>query len=538
MAKTGEAPMTDWNGLKNQLANGTIDRRQFMQNAAALGIAASVAGSVCSKAAKAQTPRLGGRIRVGLAHGSTSDSLDPAVAGQNGFMGVLNYANHNHLGDIGLSGTLEPELAESWEGSDGGAKWHFKLRKDVEFHNGKTMDANDVVASINYHRGDDSKSAGKPLLADITDIVVDGPNSFNVTLATGNVDFPYTISEQYFYILPSKEGKINWTDRVASGPFVLEEFEPGVRAFLSKNPNYFKEGRPYFDELEMLTIADPTARVTALKTGGVDLIDRPDLKTANLLARESSIRLEETQGMLHYTLPMLGNVAPFDDNNVRMALKHALDRDALVKTVLHGHGVVGNDHPISKISPHHASHLEQRQYDVDKAKYYLKQAGLDTLSVDIHLADAAFSGAVDAGVLYREHAAKAGIDINVVREPNDGYWSNVWMQKPWCASYWLGRVSTDAVLQISYARDAEWNEIQLNNDRFDMLLSSARAEFDEDKRREMYFEIQEIIRDDSGQIVPMFGNYVFAASSKLQHGEMRADRDLDGQKFSERWWFA
>lgn len=530
--------MNDWNNLRNRFANKTIDRRRFMQSASALGISASIANTVVTTSAKAQTPKSGGRVRVGLAHGSTSDSLDPAVAGQNGFMGVLNYANHNHLGDIGTSGALEPELAESWEGSEGGAKWHFKLRKGVEFHNGKSLDANDVVASINYHRGDDSKSAGKPLLADITDISADGPDSVNITLATGNVDFPYTISEQYFYILPSSEGKINWTDRVASGPFILEEFEPGVRAFLSKNPNYFKEGRPYFDELEMLTIADSTARVTALKTGGVDLIDRPDLKTANLLARENDIRLEETQGMLHYTLPMLGDVAPFDDNNVRMALKYALDRDALVKTVLHGHGVVGNDHPISSISPHHASHLEQRQYDPDKAKFYLRQAGMESLAVDIHLADAAFSGAIDAGVLYREHAAKAGIDINVIREPNDGYWSNVWLAKPWCASYWLGRVSTDALLQITYAKDAKWNETRLNNDRFDTLLSSARAEFDEEKRREMYFEIQEIIRDDSGQVVPMFGNYVFASSTKLQHGDMRGDRDLDGQKFSERWWFA
>ena len=102
----------------------------------------------------------------------------------------------------------------------------------------------------------------------------------------------------------------------------------------------------------------------------------------------------------------------------------------------------------------------------------------------------------------------------------------------------MGRVSTDALLQITYAADAEWNETHFQNQRFNKLLSEARAEFDEAKRREMYFEIQEIIRNDSGQIVPMFGNYVFASSSKLQHGDMRGDRDLDGQKFSERWWFS
>ena len=530
--------MIAWHQLKNTLSNGQVSRRRFLQQASALGVSAAVAGTFASGAGHAASPKPGGRIRVGLAHGSTTDSLDPAIAGENGFMGVLNYANHNHLGDVGNSGVLEPELAESWEGTNGATQWTFKLRKGVEFHNGKTLDAQDVVASINYHRGDDSKSAGKPMLADLAEVKADGPEVVTFTLKAGNADFPYTISEQYFMILASEDGQINWQDRAASGPFVLQEFEPGVRAFFTKNPNYFKEGRPYFDELEMLTIADAAARSNALTTGSVDLIDRVDLKTAHLLARQDNIRLEETEGMLHYTFPMLSDMAPFDNNDVRLALKYALDREKLVQTILYGHGSVGNDHPISKISPHHASHLEQRQYDPDKAKFHLKRAGLDSLSVSIHLADAAFSGAVDAGVLYREHAAKAGIDINVVREPSDGYWSNVWLKKPWCASYWLGRISTDALLQITYAANAEWNETHFQNQRFNMLLSEARAEFDEAKRREMYFEIQEIIRNDSGQIVPMFGNYVFASSSKLQHGDMRGDRDLDGQKFSERWWFS
>ena len=528
--------MTQSKKIKLLTANG-MDRRDFLKTSA-VGISAVALGLLPLGISQAASPKPGGRMRVGLAHGSTTDSLDPGAVGTNGFMGALNYAAHNHLCDVDNSGALEAELAESWEGSDSATKWTFKLRKDVVFHNGKTMDANDVIASINFHRGEDSKSGGKALLSNIKDIKSDGPNTVVFTLNSGNADFPYTISDQHFMILAAKDGSINWQDQVATGPFILKEFNPGVRAFLSKNPNYFKEGRPYFDELELLSIADSAARNNALVTGSVDLIDRVELKTAHLLARKQNVRLEETKGMLHYTLPMLSDVAPFDNNDVRLALKYAVDREKLVQTILHGHGTVGNDHPISSLNQFHATDLEQRQYDPDKAKFHLKRAGLDSLSVSLHLADAAFAGAVDAGTLYREHAAKAGIDIKVVREPNDGYWSNVWMKKSWCASYWLGRVSADATFQLGYAANADWNESHFQNERFNSLLKMARAELDQAKRAEMYFEMQKIFSDEGGSVIPMFGNYVFASSNKVQHGEMRGDRDLDGQKFSERWWFS
>ena len=188
---------------------------------------------------------------------------------------------------------------------------------------------------------------------------------------------------------------------------------------------------------------------------------------------------------------MRTDTAPFDNNDVRLALKYALDREALLKTVLRGHGAVGNDHPISPANYYHASELPQRTYDPDKAKFHLKKAGLTSLSVDLSAADAAFAGAVDAAVLYREHAAVAGIEINVVREPNDGYWSNVWMNKPWGMCYWGGRPTEDWMFSTSYAAGASWNDSFWNHERFNKLLLLARAELDETHlRREMYVEMQ------------------------------------------------
>jgi peptide/nickel transport system substrate-binding protein len=201
---------------------------------------------------------------------------------------------------------------------------------------------------------------------------------------------------------------------------------------------------------------------------------------------------------------------------------------------------LGNDHPIGLPNRYHATEeeLPQRVYDPDKAKFHLKQAGLDSLTVDLSAADAAFGGAIDAAVLYREHAARAGITINAVREPNDGYWSNVWMKKPWSAVYWGGRPTEDWMFSTAYASGAAWNDSFWEHERFNQLLVEARAELDEAKRREMYVEMQRIVSDEGGVVVPLFNNYVVGMNKKLQHAGMAGNWDMDGNKGLERWWFA
>jgi len=150
----------------------------------------------------------------------------------------------------------------------------------------------------------------------------------------------------------------------------------------------------------------------------------------------------------------------------------------------------------------------------------------------------AFAGAVDSAVLYQAHAAKAGIDINVIREPNDGYWDNVWMKKPWCMSYWNGRPTVDWMMTTAYAAEAAWNDTFWNHRKFNQLLVAARSEADDKKRSAMYSEMQQILHDDGGLIVMLFNSYVNAHSNKLAHGPVASNWDVDGMKIGERWWLA
>src|SRR5262249_25517689 len=189
---------------------------------------------------------------------------------------------------------------------------------------------------------------------------------------------------------------------------------------------------------------------------------------------------------------------------VRLALKYAIDRKALVQAILRGHGQPGNDSPITPANRYYAQDIPLREYDPERAKVHLKKAGHTALKLDLSADDAACNGAVDTAVLFKEHAAKAGIDVNVVREPNGGYWSRVWTKKPFVMCFWAGRPTEDWMFSQVYAKDARWNDTHWTHERFNKLLAEARAELDDGKRRTMYREMQQIVRDDGGVIIPMY----------------------------------
>jgi len=537
MARGEKAMPNDIRLFRHQTAGGRIDRRDFLTGTAALGLAA--AGLPPLPSAHAQdTAKKGGRLRAGLAEGSTTDTLDPRTY-TDIYMISVGFATHNTLTEISPDGELVGDAAESWEASADATRWVFRLRQGIEFSDGKTMTAADVIASINYHRGEASTSAAKSNVDPIADLRADGDHAVVFELSSANADFPYLMADYHLLMMPAVDGKADWRSYVGTGGYVLESFEPGVRSTLRRNPNYWKEGRAHFDELELHVIADVNARQNAVVTGAVDLISRCDLKTAHLLAQQPGIRVEEATGFLHYTAPMNTTQAPFDDNDVRTALKYAVDREHLLETILKGHGTLGNDHPIAPSVPFHNSTLEQRTYDPDRARFHLRRAGLENLAVDLSAADAAYPGAVDASILMKEHAARAGIDINVVREPNDAYWDNVWMKKPWIASYWGGRPTCDWMFSQAYARRSNWNDTFWSHERFDILLLQGRGELDPAKRAEIYGEMQAILRDEGGAIVWAFANYVYAMSDKLQHGpHVAANWEVDGGRYVERWWFA
>ena len=530
--------MADLSRLLEMFHQEKISRRQFISQVSALGLCTALSPALLSgKAFAAATPAKGGTFRQALTGAATSDSLDPALLLANHAINISNQLS-NCLVEIDHHFKPVPELAESWEASADAKTWIFNLSKGVEFHNGKTMTSKDVIFSINHHRGEASKSAAKPYLKSVQEIKADTDYRVTITLSEGSADFPFIMGDYHLRIFPDGTQGKEWEKGVGTGGYILENWEPGVRALTRRNPNYWKKDRAHFDAVETLAISDVNARSNALKTQRVDAIDRVDLKTVHLLKRMPGINVTAVTGTMHYSMPMLVDQKPYNDNNVRTALKLAADREKMVKTILKGYGKPGNDHPISPVNRYHAANLTQRAYDPDKARFLMKKAGMQDHTFHLHAADAAFAGAVDAAVLYQESAKKAGIKVKVVREPDDGYWSNVWTKKEWCMCYWSGRPVEDMMFSVAYAKGAPWNDTHWSHDTFNALLKQARAELDDTKRSQLYMEMQEICRDNSGTIIPMFNQIVEGHAKKLAHGPVSAHMEMDGQKNAERWWFA
>lgn len=522
--------------VRKQFINpaAALDRRDFMKGAGALALGSAVP-LIRPRTARAATK--GGHLRFGTSQGSTTDSIDPGTY-ENGFSILMAYTMHGKLTNIGADNKLHGDLAEGWEGSDKATKWVFKLR-NAEFHNGRPVTAADVVASLNYHRGADTKSAAKPIMENIKDLKADGDKTVIAELTNGDADFPFLLTDYHLGICQADAaGKVDWTDDGGrAGPYRLTKFDPGERAVYEKAGNHWNGDIGHLASAEVMVIGDVAARQNALLTDEVDLVDRPDIRTLAQLSRQAQLKIEESTGFRFHGFTMFCDTPPFDNNDVRLALKYGIDREALLKVALQGHGSIANDHPITPAYRYYNSAIPQRQHDPDKAKFHLKKAGVTSLNIDLSASDAAFAAAVDSSLLYKSNVEPIGININVVREPTDAYWTNVWLKKPFIATDWGGRPTEDQMFSIAYKAGAPWNDTHFNNEKFEKLLVEARAELDEGKRREMYGEMQRIVHDEGGVVVPMIPSNVWAINKRVQHDEQISTAwEIDGWQFISRWW--
>ena len=523
--------------LAHAARTGRISRREFMGTAAMAGIAGSTATGLWTTHAAAQ-PKRGGTFRWGIHDGNTSDTHDPGtyVTRQ---MIFLAHTHRSYLTMINPDNSLGPDLAVNWEATPDAAQWTFELHPDAMFHSGRPVTANDVVASLNHHRGEDTTSAAKSLLTDVTEIIADGDHTVVIKLGRGNADMPWLMTDYHFAVCPANEdGTIDWESGDGCGPYRIENGQFGVNWVLSRHDGWHGEGA-YFDAVEMIVLNDPNARQTALVTGDVDCVSLVELKTLSLLQRSPNIEIDNVPSGAAITLPMHCDTPPFNDVNVRNALKLAIDRDEIIEKITFGSATKGNDFHLSPVQPYFPEEIPQREYDPDQARSLLKKAGAEGLSIDLHTADSVFSGAVDMCVLYAEQAKKAGININVVREPNDGYYSDVWLVEPFTAVSWGARPTPDVMFTLAYKSDADWNESRWQNERFNELLLKAKAELDQERRAEMYHEMCLLMRNDGGTLIPFFNNFVYARNKKVQHGpNLAASWSCDGARASSRWWFA
>lgn len=523
------AKLIDW------IDAGGMNRRAFLGRVSAFGLAAALGSAVVPGQARADEPKKGGVLKIGLGGGESTDALDPGLAD-----GPASFNVNRQWGDcildVSPAKELQPRLAESFETNADSTVWTFKIRKGVKFHDGSEMTVEDVVATFKRHSDENAKSGAYGIMQGIKEIAGDGDNVV-FTLSTPNADLPYLLADYHLIVQP-KGGVDAPNAGIGTGPYKVKSAEPGVRYVFEKNADDWDTTRGHYDGVEFLIINDTTARTAALQSGQVHAINRVDPKVAKLLARAPGVQVKSVAGPGHYVFIMHCNTAPFDNLDLRLALKYAINRQEMVDKILDGFGSIGNDVPINSSYPLFDEALPQREFSLEKAAEHYKKSGHDGSPIELIVADGAFPGAVDAAALFQATATKAGIPLVIKRVPDDGYWSDVWNVKPFCASYWGGRPVQDQMYSTAYLSTADWNDTKFKNKEFDDLILAARGETDEVKRKEMYAKATTILWETGGVICPMFNDFIDGVSETVAGWIDDPNLDQMNGFVSAKTWFA
>ena len=507
-------------------------RRDILKILMAGGVQATLAGGLATTAmtAHAQTPRRGGRITVASDTASVSDTLDPAKQSNKTdyCRGTMIY---NGLTTLDASLTPQPALAESFATKDAKV-WVFKLRKGVSFHDGKPLTPADVVFSLLRHKDPATASKAKPLADQIESVKESGPGEVTITLTAPNADLPVIVGTFHFHIV--KAGTTDFNAGIGTGPYKLKEFKPGIRSVMVRNDNYWKPGKPYLDEIELVGIGDESARVNALLAGSLDLVANLNPRSIERIKGSAGYAILETQSGAYTDLILRKDVGPGANPDFVMAMKYLLDREVMRKNITLGHAVLGNDQPIDPTNRFYLAGLPQRQMDLDKAKFHLQKSGI-TGRVPV-VASTAAMYSVDIATVMQQSAQRIGLELELKRMPAEGYWSNHWLNSPVGFGNVNPRPSADVLLTQFFQSSAPWNESRYKSEKFDQLLTGARAEIDVGKRKQMYADMQTLIHEQAGIGIPMFLASLDGYSSKLKGLSPIPLGGMMGYAFAENVW--
>lgn len=500
--------------------------------AAGLGIMLTACDSPATggtPAAAGEEPVTGGTLRVGLAGGGATDTLDAHIpvnatdiARSNNLYEALLYRDDDYV--------LQPRLALSAEPNDDATVWTIVLREDVRFHDGRTMTSDDVRASFErIIDPEDPKSGAASLdVLDRVEAVDDTTVKFHLTEPLSNFDDQ--LGQYNAAIVPADYDP---AAPVGTGPFRYDSFTPGQRSLFVRHEEYWVPEQPYLDELEIINFDDSDALLNALLSAQVDAIGQVPLGLLNVLEADPRIEINnsETGSWLPFTMRV--DRAPFDDVRVRQAMRLAVDREEMVRQVLSGNGVVGND-VYARYDPLSAD-IPQRTQDVEEAKRLLADAGYPD-GIDVELVTAPVqAGAVEAAQVFAEQASRSGIRVTLRQVEVTTFYGEDYLQWDFAQDFWYTRNFT-AQASAGSLPDSPFNQTHFDDDEFTDLILRARGTVDEDDRADLIRQAQEVEHARGGYIIWGFANQADAYQGYV--GGLVPNRTglpLSGLEFRRMW---
>lgn len=476
--------------MNDGLTRGEVTRRGWL-GAMGGGVAGAWLARGAARARAQGAPRAGGTVRVGLQ--STRTSPDPHRH-PFAFNNTLILTAES-LTDVSDRLEAAPLLAEAWEVSGDGREWQFRLRGGVRFHNGRELTSADVKANV--ERIADAKT-GSALGRDFREIAeVKTPAATLVRLVTKERDPSLPVKLTNLAILaPEHFGELA-TRVVGTGPFAFAGAKDETIT-LRRFAGYWQPGLPRLDEVVFVSLLDSTVRLTALRTGEIDLMDGVPFGDIQRLKERGGIELGAPRGGGgQYGLRLNAGRPPFNDVRVRQAVALGVDRDEWVQGLTWGHGETVNQ-PIARSSPWYVGDLPPRRRDVARAKAILGQAGhpqgFETSIVTYtvyplakQLAEMAAAQLAEVGIRCRVEVLDSATATRRVRVQRD---------------YALAALASIMFLDPdeAYGRyltsDSPQNDTGYRNERVDRLLHDGRVQMDPGKRARLYSEAVHVLDDE------------------------------------------
>lgn len=518
--------------LVEEAVKSGYSRRHVLKLMAVTGVSLATAQNLLNTGgqAMAMTPKKGGSVRVAANVHGPDDQLFPQQ-----FTSFIDYsrgrATYNGLCQLGEGIVPQPELATEWSSNSDATEWTFQLRKGVTFHDGTPFTADDVVYTMNRHVAEDSTSTIKSVLSSVKEWKKVNSHEVKVEMHSPNSDLPILMG-----LFQSKIVKNGTTgDGIGTGPFVLESFEPGIKSVHRKNPDYWRDGAN-LDSMEITAITDSAARANALLAGDVQLIVAVDPKSFRQIETTDGAELLSTPAAVQLGICCLKSTEPGSNDDFVKGLQYIQDRERIVEKVLRGKGSVGNDTPIMfSHGRDFCENLPQREFDPDKAKFHFNKSGYT--SAELYMAPVA-SGIEDMCLLAQANAAKIGFDLKIKKVPADGYWGAVWLTEPVNVVTWFPRPTANSQIAIQFAPGAAWNDTHWHNDRLGELLKLSLAETNPERREDMYCEMQTLIHNGSGMVIPAFSNINDGIASNVMGVPNLPLGNLGGAEWPEFIWLS
>jgi peptide/nickel transport system substrate-binding protein len=542
--------------LINEMTDGAISRRDFLRKSTLLGLSAAAAYSVAgmvdpSRLLKAADMPKGGNLRIGM---RCMEIKDPHLADfaerSNVIRQVCEYLTFTDRNNI-----THPYLLEKWEVSDDLKTWTLHIRKNVKWHKGRPLTADDVVWNlkrvcdpaigssmlglftgylVQEYDGGEKDEKGNPkksskLWADNAIEKVDDHtvrlNAFTPQIAVAEHLFHYPM-----FILDPQENGAFGPGANGTGPFELTDFTVGKHAKYKARTDYWATG-PYLDTFEYVDLGDnPGASIAAIASKQVDGLSEADAVQINSMKSFPHVAVYKVETTQTIVARMHPDSDQFKDRRVRQAMRLAIDRDKVIQTSLLGAGTPAEDHHVAPSHPEYAA-LPKYSRDIAKAKSLLAEAGYPNgFEFDMVTRPDPIWELNTAQVLAAQFK-DIGVKINIKSLPSAQYWE-VWTKAPFSLTAWGHRPLAIMTLSLAYRSNAAWNESNYSNPEFDKLLTEAEGILDPKERSKVMAKIEAIMQDDGPIVQPFWRTFSTVMDKKVMGFELHPSQYIFAHEYA------